>query len=118
MKTFARVVELCPVISGTSDNGNDWEKQTVVVETLALEPQVLAIEFMGERKTKMTKTLQQGQQVEVDFVIRCNEYVGKWYTRLDGLRIQPMQLMEQPAQPTPQGVQQTLEMPPTEELPY
>lgn len=119
MKTFAKVVELCPVISGTSDNGNDWEKQMVVVETLALEPQVLAIEFMGERKTKMTKPLQRGQQVEVDFVIRSNEYQGKWYTRLDGLRIQPLQPAGQPAQPTPPGVQQAVEMPPAEEdLPY
>lgn len=123
MKTFAKVVELCPVISGTSDNGNDWEKQTVVVETLALEPQVLAIEFMGERKTKMTKPLQKGQQVEVDFVIRSNEYQGRWFTRLDGLRILPMQPAAQPAaqpaQPTPPGVQQSIEMPPAEEdLPF
>lgn len=49
MKTFARVIEICPIISGTSDNGNDWEKQTIVLETLGLEPMTLAVEFMGER---------------------------------------------------------------------
>ena len=91
MKTFARVIEICPIISGTSDNGNDWEKQTIVLETLGLEPMTLAVEFMGERKTKMTKLLKMGQQVEVDFVIRCNKYLDKWYTRLDGLKAKPME---------------------------
>ncbi len=28
---------------GTSDNGNNWEKQTVVVETLGLEPDKLIL---------------------------------------------------------------------------
>ncbi len=91
MKTFARVIEICPIISGTSDNGNDWEKQTIVLETLGLEPMTLAVEFMGERKTKQTKLLKMGQQVEVDFVIRCNKYLDKWYTRLDGLKAKPME---------------------------
>jgi len=84
MKVVAIVKEVCPVISGTSDNGNDWERQTIVVETCDIEPKTLAIEFMGERKTKGTKTLREGDRVEVTFGIRCNEYQGKWYTRLDG----------------------------------
>ena len=111
MKAFAKVIALCPIISGSSDNGNDWEKQTVVFETLALEPQTLAVEFMGERKTKQTKTLQVGQQVEVNFAIRCNEYQDKWYTRLDGISVRPLQTET----PAPAGVQATMETPPTEE---
>ena len=110
-------MELCPIVSGTSDNGNDWEKQTVVFETLALEPQTLAVEFMGERRTKMTKTLQVGQQVEVNFAIRCNQYLDKWYTRLDGMSVKPMGAEQTPA---PAGEQTQMEMPPTdrEDLPY
>ena len=115
MKAFAKVIELCPIISGTSDNGNDWEKQTVVFETLALEPQTLAVEFMGERKTKQTKTLQVGQQVEVNFSIRCNVYLDKWYTRLDGISVRPLQTETPAPAPAPAGVQATMEMPPTEE---
>lgn len=119
MKAFAKVIELCPIISGMSDNGNDWEKQTVVFETLALEPQTLAVEFMGERKTKQTKVLQVGQQVEVNFVIRCNPYQDKWFTRLDGISVRPLQTDTPAPTPTPAGVQATMEMPPAEEdLPY
>ena len=103
-------MELCPIVSGTSDNGNDWEKQTVVFETLALEPQTLAIEFMGERKTKQTKSLKVGQQVEVTFRINCREYLGQWFTRLDGFGVTPMnaEVLPKPSE----GVQTKIEMPP------
>ena len=117
MNAFCRVMELGPIITGTSDNGNDWEKQTVVFETLALEPQTLAVEFMGERKTKQTKVHRVGQQVDVTFSIRCNEYQGKWYTRLDGISVRPLP-SETPV-PMPAGVQAKMETPPTEEdLPF
>lgn len=109
-------MELGPIISGTSDNGNDWEKQTIVVETLALEPQTLAVEFMGERKTKMTKTLAVGQHVEVNFRINCNKYTDKWYTRLDGLSVQPLQKEGVP-EPAPQPEEPPVQMP-AEDLPY
>ena len=119
MKAFAKVTALCPVISGMSDNGNDWEKQTVVFETLALEPQTLAVEFMGERKTKQTKTLQVGQQVEVNFSIRCNEYQDKWFTRLDGISVRPLQTETPAPAPAPAGVQATMEIPSdNDDLPY
>lgn len=119
MKAFCRVMELGSIISGTSDNGNDWEKQTVVFETLALEPQTLAIEFMGERKTKQTKPLKVGQQVEVTFGINCREYQGKWYTRLDGFGVTPMK-PEEETQKNAEGEQAQIEMPPApeEDLPY
>lgn len=84
MKVVAIVKEVCPIISGTSDNGNDWEKQQIVYETCDIEPKVLAVEYMGERKTKVSKTLKVGDKVDITFSIRCNEYMGKWYTRLEG----------------------------------
>lgn len=119
MKAFAKVTELCPIISGMSDNGNDWEKQTVVFETLALEPQTLAVEFMGERKTKQTKPLQVGQQVEVNFAIRCNSYQGKWFTRLDGISVRLLQTEAPAPAPAPAVVHATMQMQPTEDdLPY
>lgn len=84
MKVLAQVVKTLDVVSGQSDNGNYWEKQTVIVDTLEMEPKRLAIEFMGEKKTATTKKLQAGEKIEVVFGIHCHEYMGKWYTRLDG----------------------------------
>lgn len=106
MKIIAKVIEIDMLISGQSDNGNDWEKQTIVVETLPTinaDAQPLAIEFMGERKTKMTKVLEVGDLVEVSFSVRCNKYQDKWFTRLDGSKVVKMQPQEeQQAAPTPE----------------
>jgi hypothetical protein len=108
MKVVAKVIAKEPVVSGTSTNGNDWEKQTVVVETLGLEAETLAVEFMGERKTRKTKALELGDQVDVVFSIKCREYMGKWFTRLDGQSIDVLKRVQnEPAQPT-------VEMPPEE----
>ena len=85
MKVRAKVLEVEPLISGTSDNGNDWEKQQVVVETVELDPQVLAVDFMGQRRTEVTKTLTAGDIVIVDFKIRCRKWGDKWFTGLDGI---------------------------------
>lgn len=121
MKVVAIVKEVCPIISGTSDNGNDWEKQQIVVETCDIEPKLLAIDFMGERRVKGTKTLQKGDRVEVTFGIRCNEYLGKYYTRLDGTgctlleRTQREELVKEEAPAPPaEGEQLRVDCPPDE----
>lgn len=113
MRIVAKVKVVDQLISGQSDNGNDWERQLVVVETMDVEPKILAVDFMGVRKTKVTKTLQEGDCVEVNFVINCREFEGKWYTKLDGLGIVKLQ-------PRRQEEQKALEMPPAseEDLPY
>ena len=88
MKTNAKVLEVGLLISGESDNGTPWDKQQVVVETMELEPQQLDIDFMGERRTKTTKTLKTGDEVTVSFGIRCRKWADKWFTNLEGYGIQ------------------------------
>ena len=94
MNVQAKVLEVGMLISGQSDNGNDWEKQQVVVETLELEPKQLAVDFMGERKTATTKTLKTGDKVELGFSIRCRKWGDKWYTGLDGLWIKVLEKLD------------------------
>lgn len=99
MRVLGKVHFLDEVISGTSDNGNSWEKQTVVVRVPGeSEDRFLAIEFMGERKTQVTRLLQVGQTVDVSFAINSREFQGKWYTRLDGLMISPLQTVPTPSE--------------------
>ena len=113
MKVVGKVKVVDQLVSGQSNNGNDWERQLVVVETMDVEPKLLAVDFMGVRKTKVTKTLKEGDIVEVSFVINCREFEDKWYTKLDGLSIAKLQNAAA-------GEQQTLAMPPApeEDLPY
>lgn len=94
MKVQAKVLEVGMLVSGQSDNGTDWEKQQVVVETMEMEPIQLAIDFMGERKTQTTKKLKAGDVVEVNFGIRCRKWVDKWFTNLDGRSIKLVQALD------------------------
>lgn len=87
MKVRAKVLEVEPLIEGTSDNGNPWEKQQVIVETLEFYPQVLAVDFMGQQRTAVTKTLKAGDVVTFNFRIRCRKWADKWFTGLDGSSI-------------------------------
>lgn len=89
MKIYGKVVEVQPLISGTSDNGNDWEKQSVVFETTGEKPRTLAIDFMGERKTKVTKRLSVGQFCEVVFEPISRRWEDKWFTSLEGYKVTP-----------------------------
>lgn len=94
MNVRAKVLEVGMLVSGQSDNGTDWEKQQVVVETMEMEPIQLAIDFMGERKTQTTKKLKAGDVVDVNFGIRCRKWADKWFTNLDGRSIKLVQVLD------------------------
>lgn len=97
MKIYAKVVEVGELISGTSDNGNDWEKQQVVFETThAATPKQLAVDFMGERKTKTTKKLLKGQLCEVVFEPNSRKRSDKWFTNLEGYAVTPLVAADAP----------------------
>lgn len=92
MKILGKVHCVCELVQGESSNGQPWEKQTLVIDTSndASKPRYTAIEFMGEKKTAVTKLLQPGDIVEATFGIICTEWKGendekpKWFTKLDG----------------------------------
>lgn len=90
MKMYAKCVKVLDLISGTSDNGKDWEKQTVVFETLDERKRLLAVEFMGERKTRITKTLTPGMLCEVVFEPESREWGDRWFTKLEGFSLKPL----------------------------
>lgn len=92
MKIYAKVHVVGEVISGTSDNGNDWEKQTIVFKLANSDRETfIAVDFMGERKTRTTKTLKPNDLCEVSYVVNSTEYMGKWYTHAEGISVTPLQ---------------------------
>lgn len=94
MELIGKVYKVLDLIEGESSNGQPWEKQTVVVESPngGGKPTYTAVEFMGEKKTAITKTLSVGDLVHVRFYIVCTEYTRadetpNWFTKLDGSSI-------------------------------
>lgn len=96
MKEVMKVVLVDELIEGTSSNGNPWEKQMVVFERMGEKATKLAVSFMNERKTRVTKTLAAGQYCEVVYEISSREYEGKWFTQIDGISITPLSPAMQP----------------------
>lgn len=89
MKMYLKVYEVQDLISGTSDNGNDWEKQQVVfVDDMN---KYYAVDFMGERKTRVTKTLKKGDLCEVTFEPQSRQWEDKWFTNLNGISVTVLQ---------------------------
>lgn len=96
MKEVMKVYLVDELIEGTSSNGNPWEKQMVVFEAIGGANRKLAVSFMNERKTRVTKKLQVGQYCEVTYDISSREYEGKWFTQVDGIAIVPLSPAVQP----------------------
>lgn len=90
MKEVMKVYLVDELIEGTSSNGNPWEKQMVVFETIGGTNRKLAVSFMNERKTRVTKKLQVGQYCEVTYDVSCREYGGRWFTQVDGVSVVPL----------------------------
>lgn len=93
MIVLAKVHKLDDIISGSTADGKDWEKQTVIVEIAGNEKK-LAVEFFGAEKVAITKELKVGQVVSVTYQIESTEYNGKWFTKLVGISITPYQVRE------------------------
>lgn len=86
MKQYAKVYGLTDIECGRSDNG-DWERRSLIIETLTTNPQLVAIEFFGKKKVATLQGVQRGMFVEVVFSITSREYEGKWFTRCEGISV-------------------------------
>jgi len=68
----------------TFDSG--FYKQTLVLKTQGDYPQTIPFEFFKD-KTALLENLKEGQLVTVHFDVRGNEYKGKFYSSLQGWKV-------------------------------
>lgn len=110
MQAILKVYKTDVVISGESDNGNSWEKQKVIFY-LPNSEKKLAIDFMGEKKTAITKTIKPGQLCNVTYNVESREVGYKWFTNANGISIVPLSPAVQP-EVSGQAPQSNVQMPP------
>lgn len=77
-----RVVNVLPTQSGKSKNGNDWVKNSFVIEWSENGyAQHLCLEVTGAEKwEKMKNAVCVGNDVLVRFSVSSREYQGRWFT--------------------------------------
>ena len=88
MKVSGKITKVLPLQEGTSQQGANWRKQTIVV--LEDDPQVpfpneVAFDLFNDRIPETALTV--GQHVDVHFSIRTREYNGRIYNDINVVRI-------------------------------
>lgn len=72
--------------SGTSSRGNAWKKHEFVIETHDTYAKQVCITLFGDRADQYPIAV--GEEVTVSFDLTSREYNGRWYTSVDGWKVE------------------------------
>ncbi|NCU32453.1 MAG: DUF3127 domain-containing protein [Candidatus Moranbacteria bacterium] len=108
MQLTAKLIEILPLQTGTSKNG-EWKKQDIIVETDGQYPKKICISIWGDRINE--NQLQIGNNLKIDFDIESREYNNRWYTDVKAWKIEVAETSNDPIPSTPEkgGVQNEIE---------
>ena len=106
----------CDVQTGVSAAGNNWARQTIVVDIEGYNGtyRKLALQASGTQVSEISK-LNVGGKVEVSYQVTAREYQGKWYNSVDLFRVESL---ESAPVSTPQIPDNTSTEPQTGDLPF
>lgn len=82
-----KTIQVLDLMSGTSKTGNEWKKQSFVIETDGQYPKKVHFTVWGERIDRL-QAVSPGAELEVTFRVESREYNGRWYTDLTASDIQ------------------------------
>lgn len=94
---------------GTSQNGFDWARQVVVIESPSFNGSFTKIALTAQnQRVDDLMNYQIGDKVEVGYSVTAREYNGKWYNSIDLVNIKPMEAAAPtaPAQAAPAAPRQ------------
>lgn len=80
---------IMPSVSGISKQGNQWEKQTFVIDTIEEYPKQIAFEAWGD-DCRPLNDLKLGNIIKVFYNVESKPYGDKWFTTLKSWKIQPV----------------------------
>ena len=74
--------------SGTSKAGNEWKKQSFIINTGSQYNPEICFQLFGEEKIEMLNQHNEGDQVEVSFNLSSKEFNGRYFHNIDAWRIE------------------------------
>ena len=93
-----RISEMSEVQSGTSRNGYEWQRMTLVIEIPGFQGAVTKLSFQVSGDSVKDVLLHNiGDMVDVSWIIYAREWNGKWYNNVDLVKIK----YQEDAQPAP-----------------
>lgn len=122
MNIKGKVVQVLPVESGTSKNGNQWSKASLIVETTENPQYPKKIKISNMKNAEAFSKLAVGSEVTFKVEIESREYNGRWYTEINCWGWDAAtQTQQAPAQPIQKPVYQQAQAPatpPADDLPF
>lgn len=93
------------VQSGTSQNGFEWSRQTIVLDVASFNNTFSKIALTAQnQKVSELADYQIGDRVEIGYTVTAREYQGKWFNNVDLVSIMTMDAEEPAPKPTPRQV--------------
>lgn len=88
MEVKGKISKILEKKSGTSATGKGWVKISFLVETPAEYNNLHCFEIFGAEKVdNFEKYNNTGDEVIVEFNVKCNEWQGKYFTSLEAWKI-------------------------------
>jgi hypothetical protein len=84
MELTAKVIQVLPLQTGTSKNG-DWKKQDIIVETTDQYPKKVCVSIWGDKINNTQLSI--GSMLNIAFNLESREYNGRWYTVVKAWKI-------------------------------
>ena len=76
--------------SGTSKAGNEWKKQTFVLDTGSQYNPEICFQLFGEEKIELLNHYNEGEQIKVSFNLSSKEYNGRYFHNIDAWKIESL----------------------------
>ena len=97
MEIVGKIIQILPKQSGVSKQGNPWEVQPFILETLDQYPRKVYIEIFGSERVKQNP-LDIDHVVTVSYDLESREFNGRWYTSVRAWRVQNGDVTQQQTQ--------------------
>lgn len=86
MELQGRIIQVMPISSGVSRNGNKWQRREFILETPGQYPKKVCLQLFGDRVNQYPVSV--GQDVKVSFEIESREYQGRWYSSITAWKVE------------------------------
>ena len=100
--TKGTISHMSEVTSGTSKNGYDWARQTILIDIPGFQGSLtkLSLQASNEMVNELNN-YNVGDKVEVGWAIYAREWNGKWYNNVDLVNIKSLGLQADAPAPAP-----------------
>lgn len=106
MQITGNIVVVCPIKSGVSQQGKEWQSLDFVVEIPGQYPKRVVLNIFGQDKINQFNPQVGEQNVTVDFDIDAHEYQGRFYNQVRAWNITRLGQQGGYQQPPQGGYQQ------------